>query len=236
MMVDMMVEHLMQAAPASDEHTLREQVTDFVLELNGQPTIFQMQRFADELRRVGGTPSAPEVYHREYLFRLGERVEERKTAIRRNVATPDDFMVPGARDFLQGLVDRGVELILASGTELESVREEAVVLEIEHFFEDRIYGPGSDPRSFTKLGVMQQALQRTGLPAESLVGIGDGVVETENVHHLGGLAIGVASDEIARSGQVVGWKRSRLIDAGAHLIIPDYQDQSALLAWLWEVE
>jgi phosphoglycolate phosphatase len=234
-MVDMMVEHLLRAPRTDEESSLRQRVLDFVLELNGQPTIFQMQRFADELRQAGAQPAPPETYHEEYLHRLGVRIHARKTAIRRGDAAPDDLLVPGSRAFLQSLRERGVELVLASGTEIESVREEAAILQIDHFFAGRIYGPGADPRAFTKLSVMQQALHRRGIPPEALVGFGDGVVETENAHYLGGVAVGVASDEIGRSGIPAGWKRHRLIEAGAHLIVADYRDPAPLLAWLWDV-
>jgi len=142
-------------------------------------------------------------------------------------------MISGSRALLQALADRGVELTLASGTEIEFVREEAAVLQIDHFFGDRIHGPGDDPRAFTKLAVMQEALSHHKLGGDVLLGFGDGVVETENAHFLGGVAIGVASDEVGRSGQPVAWKRTRLIDAGAHVIIPDYSALDDLLAWLW---
>lgn len=221
-MVGMMVEQLLPLPAADTEAKLRKRVTDFVLDLNGQPTIFQMQRFVDEMRRCGGQPDAPEFYQREYLRRLGKRIDERKAAIREGRMSPDELMVPGARRLLVALAKRGVELSLASGTEIEWVREEAAVLQIDQFFDGRIYGPGTDPRAFTKLGVMQDALARHHSTGEVLLGFGDGVVETENVHFLGGTAIGVASDEIGRSGQPVPWKRSRLIDAGAHIIVPDY--------------
>jgi len=45
---------------------------------------------------------------------------------------------------------------------------------------------------------------------------------------VGGWTVGVASDEETRSG-VNAWKRERLIEAGADLIIADYQDLDALL-------
>jgi len=233
-MVGMMVEQLVSLPKADDEATLRSRVRHFVLDLNGQPTIFQMQQFVDEIRRAGGEPAAPEAYHREYLRRLGVRVEERKAAIRSGSVSSDDLLVPGSCALLKALCDRGVELTLASGTEIEFVREEAAVLRIDHFFGDRIHGPGENPRAFSKLSVMQEVLARHQVGGEALVGFGDGVVETENAHFLGGVAIGVASDEMERSGEPVAWKRTRLIDAGAHVIVPDYSALGELLAWLWQ--
>jgi hypothetical protein len=47
---------------------------------------------------------------------------------------------------------------------------------------------------------------------------------------VGGLAVAVASDEANNgSGKVDEWKRNRLLGVGADVVIPDYQDQSALL-------
>jgi hypothetical protein len=45
---------------------------------------------------------------------------------------------------------------------------------------------------------------------------------------VGGLAIGVASEENARCG-VNLWKRNRLIKAGADIIIGDYRNLDGLL-------
>jgi hypothetical protein len=44
----------------------------------------------------------------------------------------------------------------------------------------------------------------------------------------GGLSIGVASDEVRRFGQNI-MKRSRLIKAGANLIVPDFSQLPAIL-------
>ena len=48
----------------------------------------------------------------------------------------------------------------------------------------------------------------------------------------GGIAIGVASNEAERRG-IDEWKRSRLIQAGAHLIVPDFREADVLVRFLW---
>lgn len=63
-----------------------------------------------------------------------------------------------------------------------------------------------------------------------MIGIGDGVVETIDMAELGGFTIGVASDEVARSGKLEVWKRDRLVESGAHLIVPDYAVAADLAA------
>lgn len=232
-MVTMMVEHLINLPGATDtEPVLREIVRHYVLGLNGKPTIYQMQRFAEEIAARGGIPGIPEEYHQEYLRRLGVRIDERKARIRAGESTPDDLMVPGARAFLTALANAGVELTLASGTELEFIREEARVLDIDHFFAGRIFGPGDDPHAFSKLQVMQELMSRHSMDASALIGVGDGVVETQNMSELGGFTIGVASDEQHRAGVSEPWKRERLIESGANLIIPDYQHAAKLAEWL----
>ena len=42
----------------------------------------------------------------------------------------------------------------------------------------------------------------------------------------------MASEEALRRG-VNAWKRDRLVRAGADLIVPDYREHEALVAYLW---
>ncbi len=60
---------------------------------------------------------------------------------------------------------------------------------------------------------------------------GDGPVEIRETHKRGGITIGVASDEKKRYGlnQI---KRTRLIKAGADIIIPDFSQSAELLSLL----
>lgn len=230
-MVSMMVDHLLTLPKTTEgEAALRGTVLHFVLGLNGKPTIYQMQRFAEEIIARGGIPDDPARYHQEYLRRLGLRIDERKQRIQAGESTADDLLVPGARVFLTALAKAGIELTLASGTEVEFVREEARVLQIDGFFEGRIFGPGLDPTAFTKRQVMCDLLERHSIVGTALMGIGDGVVETQDVTELGGLSIGVASDEIHRSGRLEPWKRERLLESGAHLIVADYANAEELAA------
>jgi phosphoglycolate phosphatase len=215
--------------PDETEPVLRELVRRFVLDLNGSPTIFQMERFAQEITDRGGTAEPAINYHHEYLRRLGERVDERKGSIRSGATTPADHVVPGAHQLLSELQQRGVELTLASGTEIEFVRTESAILQIDEFFGDRVYAPGAKPQAFSKRAVMDDLLQRHGVDGNSLVGFGDGIVETRAVAELGGIAVGVACDETTRAGTPDPRKCEELIAAGASIIIADYRDTPALL-------
>ena len=58
--------------------------------------------------------------------------------------------------------------------------------------------------------------------------IGDGPVEIIEGRRVGAVCIGVASDEVRRHGLNIS-KRTRLIRAGAHLVIPDFSQYKELL-------
>ena len=54
----------------------------------------------------------------------------------------------------------------------------------------------------------------------------------EEVKHVGGVAVAVASDEVNRRG-VNAWKRDRLVRAGADIVIPEYRRAGRLLDYLF---
>ena len=100
--------------------------------------------------------------------------------------------------------------------------------DIAAFFGPRLYGAQDDYRSFSKAKVIARIISDTGVAGHEILGIGDGYVEIEEIKRVGGLAVGVASDEQTRQGVNV-WKRRRLIEAGADLIVPDYRALDSLL-------
>jgi phosphoglycolate phosphatase len=123
-------------------------------------------------------------------------------------------------------------LYLASGTDLKYVRREAELLGVASYFGPRIYGALDDYKNFSKQMVIERILREEGLHGEELLGFGDGFVEIEEVRKAGGVAVAVASDEVARRG-VNAWKRERLVRAGADIVVPEYRQGEALLAWLF---
>ncbi len=70
---------------------------------------------------------------------------------------------------------------------------------------------------------MQQLISQAGFRPEELLVFGDGYVEIEEVKKAGGVAVGVATAE-PLCDRVDAWKRTRLIQAGADFIIPNYLD------------
>ncbi len=62
--------------------------------------------------------------------------------------------------------------------------------------------------------------------------MGDGPVELRECRRVGGIAVGIASDEVRRHG-LNPEKRVRLVRAGAHIIIPDFSQADQLLNFLF---
>ena len=80
--------------------------------------------------------------------------------------------------------------------------------------------------------VIERILNENHLSGPELVTFGDGYVEIEDTKAVGGIAVGVASDEVNRRG-INEWKRARLIQAGADLIVPDFRQHERLVAYLF---
>jgi phosphoglycolate phosphatase-like HAD superfamily hydrolase len=232
-MVPMMVEILQQAPTAESADELAAVCREFVDELTGKQTIYQMMRLAEEVRQRGGRAAEPLEYKHLYHERLMERIEGRRDRLRSGEAEAESMLVSGSLEMLQGLADRGVSLYLASGTDEAYVREEAELLKIDRFFGPHIYGAVDDFRSFSKQMVIERLLDHNEVDASRLVGFGDGYVEIDNVKTSGGLAVGVATDESARNGRTDAWKRDRLVGVGADVIVPDFGETAALLNWMW---
>ena len=233
-MVPMMVEILQQAPTAESADELAAVCREFVDELTGKQTIYQMMRLAEEVRQRGGRAAEPLEYKHLYHERLMERIEGRRDRLRSGEAEAESMLVSGSLEMLQGLADRGVSLYLASGTDEAYVREEAELLKIDRFFGPHIYGAVDDFRSFSKQMVIERLLDHNEVDASRLVGFGDGYVEIDNVKTSGGLAVGVATDESARNGRTDAWKRDRLVGVGADVIVPDFGETAALLNWMWD--
>ncbi len=76
--------------------------------------------------------------------------------------------------------------------------------------------------------IVEQILRECSVDGSQIVGFGDGFVEIEEIRKAGGYAIGVASNEASREG-INRWKRDRLVEAGADLIVADYRELDRIL-------
>ena len=235
-MVPMMVTILVDTETEETEDELSRVATDFVMELNGKQTIYQMIRLSEEVAARGGVPENPLFYKHRYHELLMQRVLGRCDALRDGRAKPGEMLVPGALDALADLQQRGVLLFLASGTDEQFVIEEAELLGVAEFFGGRIYGAVDDYRKFSKQMVIERILEENNVDGSRLVGFGDGYVEIDNIKAAGGMAVAVASDEAGRSGKPDQWKRERLIGVGADVVVPDFREVDALCRYIWKEE
>lgn len=219
-MIPMMVEILEETPNHEDRVTIERVVNEFVTRLTGKQTIYQMMRLHDEILLRGGKAEAPMAYKTMYNQKINEHIKTRKSRLRGGRIKPSDMTVPGALAWLGIMKDRGIHCFLASGTDEEYVHEEAELLKISPYFEG-IYGATGDLNSYSKRIVIKKIVSENKLTGPEFIVFGDGFVEIEEAKAVGGLAVGVASNEKTRRG-VDEWKRERLITAGADLIIPDF--------------
>ncbi len=231
-MVPMMVEILLDLKTGEPEEQLRALVEEFVWRLTGKETIYQMIAFAEAVEARGGKALEPAAYKKMYLDLLWQKIQPRVQSLRNGQAGPDEFLVPGSRALLERLRERGLKMYLASGTDEISIKEEVRLLGIEQYFDGGVYGALDDYKSFSKAILIQRILSTAEFEGHQFIGFGDGYVEIEEVKNVGGVAVGVASQE-PDCGRVDEWKRQRLIGAGADFIIPNYLCGEELFASLF---
>ena len=234
-MVPMMVEALQEASGGEPPDALERLVREFVDKLTGKQTIFQMMRLAEEVKKRGGKPLEPLEYKRRYNDLLMARIRKRREALKNGTARPEDLTMPRAAELLEQLRARGLSLYLASGTDYEYVCEEAEMLGVADYFDGGVYAAQERVEDFSKAQVIRRMLREHELSGPELLSFGDGYVEILNAKEAGGIAVGVASDEVGKMN-VNEWKRSRLIQAGADLIVPGYAEMERMLAYLLDGE
>jgi phosphoglycolate phosphatase-like HAD superfamily hydrolase len=227
----MMVETLLSLKTGESEAELRAIVEDFVWRLTGKETIYQMMEFADQVKQRGGAALEPAAYKKQYVDRLWLKIKDRVEALRSGSVSPEQYLVPGARALLEDLEARGLKMYLANGTDEVFVKEEARLLDVARYFDGRVYGALDDLKSFSKKILVQRILSTTGVTGDEILVFGDGYVEIEEVKQVGGIAVGVATQE-PECRAVDDWKRERLIGVGADYIVPNYLHHGELVATL----
>ena len=196
----------------------------------GQLTIIQMRWLAEAVRRYGyvAEPLTASGYKARYLDALMVSVSRRVERLESGLAPATDYLMSGALDLLRGLAGRGVTLYLASGSDHAGVVREAAALGLAPFLGGGMYGALDASEANGKERIIQRILDEHHLAGDELAVIGDGPVEMIEARSRGALALGVASDEVARSG----WnpaKIERLTRAGADLLIPDFAHAAELV-------
>jgi rfaE bifunctional protein kinase chain/domain len=215
---------------------VRHQVLDYIDQSTGLQTILQMEALVEMVREGGFVPPEKVLdkfgYKKIYNDALMAVVDQRIAKVKSGRLDVTDYTVKGAVGLLAALRERGVTLYLASGTDREDVVNEAGVLGYAEIFNGGIYGSVGDVTKYSKKMVIDQIMTENNLSGSELVVIGDGPVEMRECRKRGGIAIGVASDEIRRHG-LNPEKRTRLIKAGAQAIIPDFSGWHDLLNLLF---
>jgi rfaE bifunctional protein kinase chain/domain len=215
---------------------VQTRVNEFIDRTTGIQTLVQMKGLLDLIREFGCVPEGKmldefgykQIYNEELLI----MVKEREKKLSRGELSPDDFSLKNAIPFLQKLYDAGIILYLASGTDEEDVKNEARIMGYDHLFEGRIYGAMGDVTKEAKKLVLDRILKTISEYAfDKVATFGDGPVEIRETHKRGGVTIGIASNELKRFGLNEN-KRTRLIKAGADIIIPDFSQIDQLLSLL----
>jgi phosphoglycolate phosphatase-like HAD superfamily hydrolase len=219
-MIPMMVEILMQTPKHESRAVVEKVVRTYVANTTGKQTIYQMIRLVEEIEKRGGIPLEPLEYKNRYHDLLMDRIIHRLQGLRDGSLTPLEMSVPGSLEALKRITDAGITCFLASGTDEKYVFDEADLLGLTPYFKG-IYGAQDDYLNFSKRMVIQKIIRENHLSGPELVAFGDGYVEIEDTKAVGGIAIGVATNEAARVG-VDDWKRDRLIASGADVILPDF--------------
>ena len=232
-MVPMMVDFIQTETDTTEPRAALESlVVAFVDRLTGKQTIYQMMQLGEEIAKRGGTPQEPLAYKDAYNRRLLPVVEERIAGLAAGTLSAEPLRVPMSLDFLRSLREMGITCYLASGTDVEFVRNEAALLGVADFFNGGIFGALREYQKFSKAMVIQKILTDFGLRGSELLIVGDGYVEIENAKAVGAIAVGVASVE-DNVYNMNADKRERLIRAGADIIIPDFRDGARLLDYLF---
>lgn len=210
-----------------------QEVQEYIDRSTGILTIHQMAWLAETVRRYGLAERVltPAEYKAIYLRRLMVFVQERIGFVASGQETPADRMIAGSQAFVQGLVERGVQLYLASGTDHPDVVREATVLGMADYFTGGIYGALDATEVNDKGRIIARLLDQHGLAGEQLLVVGDGPVEIREGQRHGAITLGIASDEKNRSG----WnerKVQRLSQAGCDFLAPDFSQSDRLLDFL----
>ena len=215
---------------------VQKQVLEFINMSTGIQTILQMEtlvQMVDEFNIVPKEKILDKLgYKKIFNDALMKIVSERLEKLRTGQLNIDDFTILGSLDFLKILKEKGIKLYLTSGTDIEDVIIEAESLGYADLFNDGIYGSENDINKYSKKMVINRIISENNLKGNELVVFGDGPVEIKECVKFDGIAIGVASDEVRRCG-LNQKKRTRLIKAGAQIIIPDFSQSNKLFDLLF---
>jgi rfaE bifunctional protein kinase chain/domain len=239
-MVPMMIKAILgehfQDADEAIYHKVHDRVIDFVDKTTGIQTLVQMKGLVDLVREFGLVPEEQILdefgYKQIYNDELLKMVRVREAKLSRGELSLEDVTLKNAVKLLETLHKSGVTLYLASGTDEVDVKNEARILGYDHLFEGGIYGAVGDVKKEAKKIVLDRILNDIGdAKTGQVAAFGDGPVEIRETRKRGGITVGIGSNEVKRHSLNEN-KRSRLIKAGADIIIPDFSQLPKLLQLL----
>jgi phosphoglycolate phosphatase-like HAD superfamily hydrolase len=232
-MAPLMCELIAGDTPITDD--IRKAVDDFIAESTGIQTILQMQQLVEMIRAFGLVPEAEiqdaRAYKTIYNDRLMVPVRERLARLESGDLPIDRAVVRGSREFVAAVAEQADNLYIFSGTDREDVVNEARHLGVHDFFTE-IWGALGSIEEYSKEKVLRQLMEEKGLNGAEVLIIGDGPVEIRHAARFGCVGLGVASNEEAGAG----WdpvKEERLSHAGAHALVPDFEDHDDLASYLF---
>ena len=216
---------------------IRQRVLSFIDMSTGIQTIVQMEglvQLVDEFNVVPKGEILDKFAYKEiYNDALMVMVNRRIAKLNNGELLADDYIVKGAIPFLTTLKENGIKLYMASGTDKKDVVNEAEVLGYAHLFDGGIYGSVGDIKKYSKKIVIDKIISDNNLKGNELLVIGDGPVEIKECIKFEGVAVGIASDEVRRY-DLNEEKRTRLIKAGADIIINDFSQADKLAELLFK--
>ena len=218
-------------------HKARNRVADYIDKSTGLQTILQMEAPVEIVREfdiVGPDKILDKFRYKEiYDNALMELVNQRIEKFKRGELDINDYTIKGALAFLKELRQMGITLYLASGTDRHDVTAESKALGYAELFDGGTYGALGDITRYSKKMVIEGIMKENNLQGPELAVFGDGPVEMRECRKRGGISVGIASDEIRRHGLNIE-KRTRLIKAGAHIIVPDFSQHDKLIKSLFQ--
>lgn len=215
---------------------VKQRISSYIESSTGIQTILQMEALVYMVKEFSIVPEGKILdkfgYKEIYNLELMKTVNKRITKFRKGELNINDLTIKGSINFLEALREKGVKLYLASGTDYEDTLNEAKILGYNDFFDGGIYGALRDISRYSKKILINKIINENNLMGSELAVFGDGPVEIRECRKKEGLAVGISSDEVRRYGSDPK-KRTRLIKAGAHLVIPDFSQLSEILSFLF---
>lgn len=212
---------------------MRDEINAFIDRTTGSRTIEQMEgliKLINSYEYIAHENILSRFEYKSiYLDQLKSLIEMKVCGLEKCSMTPREFMILGADKFLNQLYSLGLQLYLASGTDEDDVIREAKAMGYAKYFNGGIYGSRDSLELDIKRYVLETITAKIGKGnMNQVVVFGDGPVEIREGRKFGAIAVGVASNENQRQGIDVQ-KRKRLIKAGAHIIIGDYNDADKII-------